>query len=186
MESAVCRKADCDADNSALACQGVVSGPGLAEFFTDTSLIYGLERTAFVLTSADPNLPLGGLSITYYIDNNCAKCALIRGGSRIAAIAVLARISWAICAIRRITPWLGRSPADETFRISQPGWMNYSIVSNQPRIFHWVQLLQIPRIGLAQQPLNGFFGAYELAGTPYPNIYGSHATPDRPPGPGSP
>ena len=112
MASVVFRKTDCDSDNSALACQGVVSGPGWAEYFKDTILIYGLELTALVLTTAGPNLPLEGLSTAYYIDNNCANRALIRGGSRISDIAVLARLFWAICAIRRITPWPERAPTD--------------------------------------------------------------------------
>ena len=97
MASVVFRKTDFDRDNSAIACLGAVSDPGWADYFIETGLIYGLELTALVLTTADPDVPLGGLSITYYIDNNCAKCALIRGGSRIPAIAVLARLLGHLC-----------------------------------------------------------------------------------------
>ena len=187
MEGVVFRKTDCDADNSALECHGLVSGPGRTEYFTDMILIYGLELTALVLTTADPNLPLGALSTTYYIDNNCAKCALIRGGSRIAAIAVLDGLFWAICAIRRITPWLERAPKDgniadlPTRKVELP----YRIRSISD-FSYGAQLLQMVRIGLPRQTLRGFFDPYELVGRLYRNIYGRHATAEGPSGPGPP
>ena len=177
MAIVIFRKTDFDADNSAMACQGVVSDPGWAEYFTDTSLIYGLELTALVLTTADPNLPLGGLCITYYIDNNCAKCALIRGGSRIAAIAVLARLFWAICAIRRITPWLERAPTGENIADlpTRTVELPYHIGSISDFPFE-KQLLQMDRVGLAKKNLNGFSDHYELVGVLYPNIFGRNDT----------
>ena len=113
MDSLVFRKTDCDRDHSSLACRGIVSGPGCADYFAGSSLIYGLELTAWVLTTAGPTIPLGGLRATYYIGNNSAKCALIRGDSRIPPISILARLFWAIFAIRRITHWVERVPTDE-------------------------------------------------------------------------
>ena len=97
MDSVVSRKVDFDADASALSCRGIASGAGWAEYFSRASLIYGLELTALLLTTADPDLPLGGLSIAYYIDNNNAKCALVRVGSRILAISLLAHILGHLC-----------------------------------------------------------------------------------------
>ena len=64
MASVVFRKTEFDRGNSSLSFLGAVSDPGWAEYFIDTSLIYGLELTALVLTTSDPDVPLGGLSIT--------------------------------------------------------------------------------------------------------------------------
>ena len=55
---------------------------------------------------------IGGDRITYYTDNNADKTALVRADSNVIAIAILARLFWAICAIRRIAAWLERVPAD--------------------------------------------------------------------------
>ena len=104
MASVVFRKTDFDVDNSSLCCLGAVSGPGWAEYFIEKSLIYGLKLTDLVLATADPDVPLEGLSATYYIDSNCAQCALIRGGSRIPAIALLDRLFWAICSFGGLPP----------------------------------------------------------------------------------
>ena len=78
MASVVFRKWDFDPDSSVISCKGVASDPGWAECSTGASLIYGLGRTALVLTTAYPHLPPDGLCINY-IDNNNAKCALIKG-----------------------------------------------------------------------------------------------------------
>ena len=79
--------------------------------------------------------------------------------------------------MRRITPWLERVPTDEniadlpTRKVELP--YHIGSISDFP---FGEQLLQMVRIGLAQQILNGFPDPYELVGRLYPNIYGSTAT----------
>ena len=53
MTSLVFRKADCDADNAALACRGVASVPGWEEYFTDTILIWA-RINGFRLYNSSP------------------------------------------------------------------------------------------------------------------------------------
>ena len=136
MACAVSRKADFDTDTSALSCKEIASGPGGVEYFTGASLIYGLELTALVSTTADPNLPLGGLGITYYIDN--AACALIRGDSRIVDISIIARL------FGHPVPFGGFLPGWEGYqrmlisRISIRGRLYFHITLNKFRILHSV------------------------------------------------
>ena len=81
-------------------------------FFPDTSLIYGLELTALVLTATDPRIPLGNSRTKCYVGENNTIVALINSDFCREVIADLARLFLAICAARCIAPWLERVGGD--------------------------------------------------------------------------
>ena len=65
-----------------------------------------------VLTVADKSLGLDDKCIAFYIDNNAARCGLIKADSKTTILAILPRISWEIVAHRGITHWVGRVGSD--------------------------------------------------------------------------
>ena len=79
--------------------------------FSETNLIYGLELLAAVRTAADPRIDLDNKNVTFYIDSNNAKMALIKSDSKRRIIAILVRTFWAIMTRRNITPWFERVPS---------------------------------------------------------------------------
>ena len=93
------------------ACRVMTAGQGMCDLFIETNLIYGLEMLANVQTAADPDLDLDGQCVTFYIDDNNAISALIKGGSGTVIISVLSRIFWEICGRSGIMPWLERAPS---------------------------------------------------------------------------
>ena len=93
------------------ACRVMAAGQEWCDLFIETNLIYGLEMLAIVQTAADPNLDLDGRCVTFYIDNNNAISALIKGDSDTVIISAISRIFWAICGRRGIAPWLERAPS---------------------------------------------------------------------------
>ena len=79
-----------------------------AALFSETSSIYGLELTALVLTAADPRAPIDNFCITFYVGNNCTLSAILKAGCFRAAISGMARLFWAVCAVRGIASWVER------------------------------------------------------------------------------
>ena len=73
-----------------------VAGGEWRALFSPTSLIYGLELIALIQKVADPRIDIDNKSVTFYIDNNASKMALIKGGSKCRIAAILVRIFRAI------------------------------------------------------------------------------------------
>ena len=112
MDGIVFDKEHFGATQHASICRGLRAAPVWETLFKTTNLILGLELTAAVLVTADPLIPLDGQCVTYYLDNNNSLSALVKADSGRDVIAVLARIYWALCAVRGITPWLERVPSN--------------------------------------------------------------------------
>ena len=91
-------------------CRWMYAGENWMGLFIETNLIYGLELLAVVQTAADTSIELDGKCVTFYVDNNNTISALVRADSKALAISTLARIFWAICIKRSITPWVERVP----------------------------------------------------------------------------
>ena len=97
-------------------CGGIRASGDWAVLFSETSLIYGIELTALVLTVMGPQIPSDNCCIAFYVDNSCALSAIAKVDCFRTAISVLARLFWAACAIRGITPWV--ELADSNVNIS--------------------------------------------------------------------
>ena len=65
-----------------------------------------------VLTVSGKSLGLDSKCIAFYIDNNAAKCGLIKADSKVRILAILSRIFWEIVAYRNFAPWLERVDSD--------------------------------------------------------------------------
>ena len=76
-------------------------------FFSETPLIYGLETVVLVLTAADSRIPIDNSCITFYVGNNCTLSAILKADCFRAAISVMTRLFWAVCAVG-IIPWIER------------------------------------------------------------------------------
>ena len=87
-------------------CRKIKADPWRERTFAEqeTALICVLEMDSAVLTVSGKSLDLCNKCITFYIDNNAAKCGLIKADSNVQILAILARIFWAIAAYRNIAP----------------------------------------------------------------------------------
>ena len=143
------------------------AGENWRGLFMETNLIYGLELLAVVQTAADPSIDLDGKCVTFYVDNNNAISALVRAGPKALAVSISARIFWAICTKRPITPWFERVPGkinitDFPTRFVDPP---YRLRSFKEFTFK-DNLLRMIRIGLRAGG-NGFFDHAGLVGSFY-------------------
>ena len=126
-----------------------------------------MELLALVQTAADPSIDLDGKCVTFYVDNNNTLSVLVRADSKALVISISARIFWAICIKRSITPWLERVPgkiniSDFPTRFADPP---YKLRSFKEFTFK-DNLLRMIRIGLRAGE-NGFFGSADLVGSFY-------------------
>ena len=83
-------------------------GEEIFSLFTDTSMIYALELVAVVLTLFQFKDVFKTKTIIFFIDNNAALCALIRGAAKHKVIDRYIATFWFIAAKYDIAIWLER------------------------------------------------------------------------------
>ena len=145
-----------------------VAGGERQALFSPTSLIYGLELIALIQTVDGPRSDLDRKSITFYIDNNASKMALVKGDSKCRADAILVRIFRAIVARRGITPWIERAPSDFNIADKPARRAKFPYRVKSARVFEFpTNLLRMATVALEQGD-KGFFDPDEIAGRYYP------------------
>lgn len=76
--------------------------------FEDTSLIYAFELLAVALTLFQFRNSFRSRTVIFFVDNNAALCALIRGASRHPAVDRYIATFWYVAAKYNIAIWLER------------------------------------------------------------------------------
>ena len=161
-----------DATQHASVCRGIRAAPVWEALFITTNLILGLELTAVVLVTADPLIPLDGQCVTYYVDNNNSLSALVKADSGRDVIAVLARIYWALCALRGITPWVERVPSDRNITDNPTRNEGVPFIIDEIADFSFeMELFRMVTTGLSDFRA-GTFDPTALVGRLYPPIHG--------------
>ena len=152
-------------------CRGIKASADWIHLFSESSLIYGLELTALVLTVADPRIPLNNLCITCYVDNNHTLSASIKADCFRTVIAVLTRLFWAICSARCITPWLGRvdSPVNISDIPTRGAELPFETDSVSGLSFE-KELLEMAKEVIKAQS-GGYFDPELLVGRLYSHVY---------------
>ena len=146
-----------------------VAGGEWKSLFAPTRLIYGLELIALIQTFADPRIDIDNKSVTFYIDNNASKMALIKGDSKCLIAAISVRIFCAIVARGGITPWFDRVPTDFNIADKPTRRAKHPYRVKTARIFEFpTNLLRMVTVALEQGD-NGFFDPDEIVGRYYPS-----------------
>ena len=78
------------------------------EHFADTSCIFGIELATVVSTILVLRQRLTSRSVTVYVDNNAALCALVAGDSSSPVAAKLVGLLWHLAAVYDINLWFER------------------------------------------------------------------------------
>ena len=78
------------------------------DHFSDSSCIFGLELATVVSTIMVRRRRMASRSVSVYIDNNAAICALVAGDSSSSVAARLVGLEWCIDAVYNITLWFDR------------------------------------------------------------------------------
>ena len=152
-------------------CRGIRASADWVHLFSESSLIYGLELTALVLTVADPRIPLNNLCITCYVDNDNTLSALIKADCFRTVIAVSTRLFWAICSVRGMTPWLERvgSPVNISDIPARGAESPFETDSVSDLSFE-KELLEMAKEGIKAQS-GGYFDPELLVGRLYSHVY---------------
>ena len=87
------------------------TGRRRVETFEDASYIYGLDMLAALATLMAEGEDIRGKSVTFYIDNNNAREAIIKNSATPIAIQALTALIWHRIRDLDISPWFERVPS---------------------------------------------------------------------------